>query len=453
MSEVPASRFPAGFLWGVTTAAYQTEGAVDEDGRGESTWDRFCATPGKVRNGDSGAIACDSYHRCDEDLELMRALGVTAHRFSVSWSRVLPGGRGPVNAQGLDFYDRQVDRLLAAGIAPFVTLNHWDMPQALEDRGGWKARATVAAFAEYAEAVVERLGDRAVHWITHCEPWVVAWLGYGMGVHAPGGRSESDALAAGHHLLVAHGRVVEMLRSTVPHAQVGVSLNLEPVWPASTTEQDRAAARWWDGHHNRWFLEPLYHGSYPQDMVDVWQGIMPPVEDGDMALIATPTDFLSVSYYTGVTVAGGSDDERARPVPQPHIARTDMGWEIRPDGFTEMLVTVARDYAPAAIYVTENGAAFPDVVGHDGNIADPERRDFLEAHVRAAFAALEAQVPLRGYFVWSLLDNFEWSWGYWKRFGLVHVDYPTQKRTPKASFYWYRDLIASERAGNVGSAA
>lgn len=450
MSEVASPRFPPGFLWGVTTAAYQVEGAVNEDGRGESTWDRFCTIPGKVRNGDSGATACDSYHRYGEDIELMRQLGAGAHRFSVSWVRILPDGTGPANSRGLDHYERYVDKLLAAGITPFLTLNHWDMPQALEDKGGWTVRGIVDAFATYTEAVCQRLGDRPVRWITHCEPWVVAWLGYGMGTHAPGGRSEADAVAATHHLLVAHGRAVEVVRAGAPGAEVGTTLNLEHVWPASASEEDQAAARWWDGHHNRWFLDALYRGAYPEDMLAGWEAIMPPVEDGDMGLIATPTDFIGVNNYSSVVVGAGPDGQRPRAMPQPDVLHTDMGWAVRPDGLFELLVRVARDYSPAAIYVTENGAAFPDVVGHDGRVMDLERRDFLRDYIAAAARALQAGVPLRGYFVWSLLDNFEWSFGYWKRFGLVHIDYPTQARTPKASFYWYRDLIAAERGGGGG---
>jgi beta-glucosidase len=451
MSDAYSARFPPGFLWGVSSASYQLEGAVAEDGRGESIWDRFCATPGKVRNGESGAVACDFYHRYGEDIELMKDLGVDAFRFSISWPRVLPAGRGRLNPRGFDFYDRLVDGLLDAGIEPFAVLYHWDLPQALEDEGGWPERATVEAFAEYTKVVAEHLGDRVSHWITHIEPWVVSWLGYGWGEHAPGRCSEVDALAAAHHVLLSHGRAVEVLRQVVPKAQVGITLNLDHLWPASDTDADRSAAHWLDGHHNRWFLGPLFHGAYPQDMVDQWHKIMPPVQDGDMESIAVPIDFLGVNYYTSSLVAAGLDGEGARQVPQAGTARTDMDWEIRPDGLREVLVRVARDYAPRTIYITENGAAFPDVVDHNGRVLDVERRDFLAAHVAAAAQAVEAKVPLRGYLVWALLDNFEWSWGYWRRFGIVHIDYTTQKRTPKASFYWYRDLIAAEHNGGPKS--
>jgi beta-glucosidase len=429
----------------VSSAAYQVEGAVAEDGRGESIWDRFCATPGKVRNGESGAIACDFYHRYGEDIELMKDLGVDAFRFSVSWPRIFPAGRGRPNPGGFDFYDRLVDRLLGAGITPFGVLYHWDLPQALEEEGGWTQRGIVEAFADYTGVVAEHLGDRVDHWITHIEPWVIAWLGYGWGEHAPGHTSEAEALAAAHHVLVSHGRAVEVLRQVAPRAQVGIALNLDHLWPARDTDADRAAAHWLDGHHSRWFLGPLFRGAYPQDMVDGWEKIMPPIEEGDMATIAAPIDFLGVNYYTSGLVAADAGGGSPRQVLQEGIARTDMDWEIRPDGLREVLLRVARDYGPRAIYLTENGAAFPDVVDHKGKVLDVERREFLEAHVAAAAQAVAAQVPLRGYFVWALLDNFEWAFGYWRRFGLVHVDYPTQKRLPKASFYWYRDFIAAQR--------
>ncbi len=433
--------YPADFVWGVATAAYQIEGAVAEDGRGESIWDRFCATDGKVRNGDSGAVACDFYHRYREDVGLMSELGVNAYRLSIAWPRILPEGRGKVNVAGLDFYDELVDELLDSGIKPFVTLYHWDLPQALEDLGGWPERATVDAFAEYVEAVAARLGDRVEHWITVSEPRVSAWLGYGWGMHAPGRTSERDSLAAAHHLLLAHGRAAEILRRESPGAQVGITLDVFPVYPASDDAPDVAAARHFDGFHNRWFLDPLFRGSYPADLLEHFGDSAPRVEDGDFDLIAAPIDFMGINYYRREVVAHGENGART-----VHIADsdyTDMGWEVSPDGLFDLLVKLQNEFGPLPIYVTENGAAFGDLRAHDGSVRDPERRDYLEEHIKAIGRALEAGVPIAGYFVWSFLDNFEWAHGYGKRFGLVYVDYPTLARIPKSSFYWYRDFIAA----------
>jgi beta-glucosidase len=446
MPNQPSSHFPRDFVWGAATASFQIEGAANEDGRGESVWDRFCATPGKVRNADTGVIACDFYHRYREDMALMRELGLDAFRFSIAWPRILPEGSGRVNQKGLDFYDRLVDELLGNGISPFATLFHWDTPQPIEDAGGWPARATVEAFCEYVEVVSERLGDRIGHWITHNEPWVVAWVGHGWGHHAPGRTSDADALATAHHLLLSHGRAVEILRRTSPQSEVGITLNLDHVYPASDEQGDATAALWVDGLHNRWFLDPIFQGAYPEDMLAEWASIMPEVHEGDLATIAAPIDFLGVNNYTSPLVAADSNGGRSQIVRRPDVDRTDMGWEVVPEGLHDLLVRLERDYAPPAIYVTENGAAFPDVRGHDGAIGDPERRAYLEAYIEAAGRAIAAGVPLRGYFAWSLLDNFEWAWGYWKRFGLVYVDYATLERIPKGSFYWYRDFIEAQRS-------
>ena len=446
MSEPRARLFPKDFIWGVSSTAYQHEGAISEDGRGESIWDRFCATPGKVRNGESGAVACDFYHRYREDVGLVSELGVDSFRFSVSWPRIMPSGRGEVNERGFGFYDRLVDALLEAGIKPLIALYHWDLPQALEEEGGWTNRATVEAFADYSRVVGEHFGDRVTLWVTQVEPWVTAWLGYGLGVHAPGRCSEADAVAASHHLLLSHGRAVEVLRGVAPRAEVGIALNLEHSWAATDRDDDHEALRWWDGTRSRWYLDPLFRGEYPADVLQEWKHLMPAGHDGDLACIAAPIDFLGVNNYSASAIgAGAGDGERARAVPQPGASRTDMGWEIDPDGLRQVLTRVSRDYSPNAVYVTENGAAFPDVVDHEGRVLDPERQQYLEAHVDAAARAAREGVPLKGYFVWGLMDNFEWNWGYWKRFGLVHVDYPTQKRTPKASFGWYRDFIAAQR--------
>jgi beta-glucosidase len=445
MSSQLTKPFPPDFVWGAATASYQIEGAANDDGRGESVWDRFCATPGKVRNGDNGVVACDFYHRYREDIALMRELGIDAFRFSVSWPRVLPDGRGHVNEKGLDFYDALVDELIGNGVAPYVTLFHWDTPQVIEDAGGWPARDTVDAFAEYVEAVAARLGDRVGHWITHNEPWVVSWVGHGWGHHAPGRTSDADALATAHHLLLSHGRAVEILRGLSPDSEVGITLNLDNAYPASESADDVAAAHWVDGLHNRWFLDPLFRGAYPEDMVEAWAEIMPEVRDGDLETISAPIDFLGVNNYTSPLVAADENGGRSQIVRRNDVDRTDMGWEVVPEGLHDLLLRLHRDYQPKAIYVTENGAAYPDVRDHEGSVLDPERQSYLEGYIAAASRAVAKGVPLRGYFAWSLLDNFEWAWGYWKRFGLIYIDYATLERVPKGSFYWYRDFIAAQR--------
>ena len=453
MSSQLTRSFPAEFVWGAATAAYQIEGAANEDGRGESVWDRFCSTPGKVRNGDSGAIACDFYHRYRDDIALMRELGLDAFRFSIAWPRILPEGRGRVNQAGLDFYDKLVDELLGNGIAPYVTLFHWDTPQPVEDLGGWPARETVDAFCEYVEVVSDRLGDRVGHWITHNEPWVVSWIGHGWGHHAPGRESDADALATAHHLLLSHGRAVEILRRNSPGSQVGITLNLDNPYAASESPEDIAATRWVDGLHNRWFLDPLFRGAYPEDMAEAWAEIMPEVRDGDLEEIAAPIDFLGVNNYTSPLVAADANGGRSQIVRRADVDRTDMGWEVVPEGLEDLLLRLHREYEPAAIYVTENGAAYPDVRGHDGSVRDVERQSYLEQYLAGASRAVTQGVPLRGYFAWSLLDNFEWAWGYWKRFGLIFIDYSTLERVPKGSFYWYRDYIAGQRERATGAEA
>ncbi|HEV8461623.1 MAG TPA: GH1 family beta-glucosidase [Gaiellaceae bacterium] len=453
MPNLPLSAFPDDFVWGAATASYQIEGAANEDGRGESVWDRFCATPGKVRNGDSGAVACDFYHRYSDDIRLMNELGVDAFRFSIAWPRVYPNPDGQINTKGLDFYDRLVDELLGNGITPYATLFHWDTPQWVEDAGGWPARATVDRFCEYVEAVAERLGDRIGHWITHNEPWVVSWIGYGWGHHAPGRTSEADALATSHHLLLSHGKAVQILRERSPESQVGITLNLDFAYAASDSEADGAAAMWVDGFHNRWFLDPLFKGAYPADMLDAWKEIAPEIQDGDLEVISQPIDFLGVNNYTSPLVAADTDGGRSRIVHRGDVDRTDMGWEVVPEGLRDLLIRLHKDYDPKAIYITENGAAFSDVRGHDGSVEDPERQGYLEAYIGAVAEAAASGSPVRGYFAWSLLDNFEWAWGYWKRFGLIYIDYATLERVPKGSFYWYRDLIAAQRARGEDSEA
>ena len=438
---------PSDFTWGAATAAYQVEGAAREDGRGESIWDRYSAAPGNIVNGDTGVVACDSYHRHREDMHLIRELGLDAFRFSISWPRVLPDGTGRVNAAGLDYYDHLVDQLLACGVEPYVTLYHWDLPQALEDRGGWPARDTVEAFAEYTEVVVSRLGDRVRHWITQNEPWVVSWLGYGLGVHAPGRRSEADALAAAHHVLLSHGRAAQVLRRDAPEARVGVTVDLYPTYPLSGSEADLEAARRSDGARNRWFLEPVLGLGYPSDMLEQYERILPGIESDDVQTIGAPLDFLGVNYYSRTVVRAGSEPTMPVQVEVDGVERTEMGWEVYPAGLTDLLVGLHRDYELPDVYITENGAAYPDA-RHNGSVSDPQRISYVDRHLAALRDAIDEGVPVRGYFLWSLLDNFEWAFGFSRRFGIVYVDFETLERVPKASFAWYRDLIAAHRAAH-----
>ena len=343
-TDTVLGQFPADFVWGAATAAYQVEGAAAEDGRSESIWDRFSATPGNVVNGDTGTVACDYYHRYGEDIRLMRELGLDAFRLSVAWPRIIPDGRGRVNPAGLDFYDRLVDELLANGIDPFVTLYHWDLPQALEDHGGWPDRDTVEAFTEYVEVVVCRLGDRVRHWITLNEPWVISWLGYGLGVHAPGRASEKEALAAAHHVLLAHGRAAEVLRRDAPAANVGITIDLVPMYPFTDSEADIEAAHHSDGYRNRWFLDPVLRGAYPQDMLERYADIVPTIVDGDMRSITAPLDFLGVNYYTRSLVRAGSGDTVPKTVPADGAEHTEMGWEVYPDGLSDLLLRLRDEY-------------------------------------------------------------------------------------------------------------
>jgi beta-glucosidase len=435
--------FPPDFRWGAAVSAYQVEGAVDEDGRGESIWDRFSATPGKIANGDTGRVACDSYRRYPEDVELMRELGLNAYRFSIAWPRILPRGRGQVNAAGIDFYDRFVDELLASGIEPFVTLYHWDLPQVLEDAGGWPRRETVEAFVEYVEVVASRIGDRVRNWITQCEPWVIAWLGYGYGEHAPGRKNDADALAALHHVLVAHGRAVEVLRGSSPEAAVGITIDLVAFEPLTGSPEDARAVSEADVFRNRVVLDPVLLGEYPPEVVARFSGSLPVIEDGDMALVSAPLDFLGVNYYTRNVVRAGPDGAPL-VVPVEGTEHTEMGWEVYPDGLHHLLVRLRDEYSSPPLFVTENGAAYADRLV-DGKVDDPERTSYVEGHLAAIGRAIEDGVPVRGYFLWSLLDNFEWALGYSRRFGIVHVDFETLERVPKASFRWYRDFIVAQR--------
>ena len=445
--------FPEDFLWGAATAAYQIEGAANEDGRGASIWDTFSRTSGNVLHGDTGDIACDHYHRLEEDLDLMAEIGLEAYRFSVSWPRIQPEGSGPVNQKGLDFYRRLVAGLRDRDITPALTLYHWDLPQALEDRGGWTNRETSVRFAEYARMVYEELADEVPLWITLNEPWVVSWLGHALGVHAPGRKSVEDALAATHHLLLGHGLAAAAMRGAGGDSQLGITLVLAPAHPGKDTPADREAARKVDGNANRLYLDPIFRGDYPEDMLDLYPSLADPelVRDGDLDTISQPVDFLGVNYYMRHTVredkgtgrASGMicPDLEAKSV-QPHGAETTaMGWPIEPEGLTETLVRIKDEYTNKPIYVTESGAAFHDYADPAGEVKDEERIAYLDAHFRAAEEAIERGVDLRGYFVWSLMDNFEWAEGYSKRFGLLYVEYASKRRIPKDSAHWYRGVI------------
>jgi beta-glucosidase len=452
--------FPPGFLWGAATAAYQIEGAAAELGRTPSIWDTFSRTPGKTVDGDTGDVACDHVHRYRDDVALMAELGLKSYRFSISWPRVQPGGSGPVNRPGLDFYSRLVDELRAADIEPWVTLYHWDLPQELEDAGGWPARDTAGRFADYAALVHGALGDRVRYWTTLNEPWCSAFLGYASGAHAPGRQNTEDGLRAAHHLMLGHGLATEAIRAGRPEAQVGITLNLYAISPADAeSEGDRDAARRIDGLANRFFLDPVLKGQYPhdvkQDLAQVSDFSF--VHEGDLSTIAAPLSMLGVNYYSRHVVAAPDPasppqqywraptnwpgSESVRFLTRPGWPATQMGWEVDAPGLTETLVNVSREYPGVPLYVTENGCAYEDVVGSDGNVDDRERVAYFDAHLRACLDAIDQGVPLAGYFAWSLLDNFEWAWGYTRRFGLVYVDYATQRRIVKSSGRRYFEVI------------
>ncbi|SDS70468.1 GH1 family beta-glucosidase [Actinoplanes derwentensis] len=458
--ELP--QMPAGFVWGAATAAYQIEGAVAEDGRGESIWDVFCQRPGTVVDGTSGAVACDSYHRWRDDVELLAGLGVDAYRFSIAWPRVVPAGQGAINQAGLDHYDRLVDALCERGIRPFVTLYHWDLPQALEDAGGWRVRDTADRFADYAAVVAGRLGDRVQDWITLNEPYVSSMVGYAEGRHAPGATEGHGALAAAHHLLVGHGRALAVLRAARPEARVGITLNISPAIPATDSAADREAANRMDLMLNRQFTDPVLGCAYPDGFERLYAGVsdlsfrLP----GDLELIGAPLDFLGVNYYYRIHAADAPLDQPeparrsafdigVRSAPRDGVPLTDLGWPIEAQGLYDTLTGLAGRYPGLPpIYVTENGIAH---FGDDPAVPDPERIRFVAQHLSAAARAVtDAAVDLRGYFYWSLIDNFEWARGYAPRFGLVHVDYPTGVRTPRASYHWLRERL-SARTGKAVS--
>ena len=466
MSDAPHRRFPETFLFGAATAAYQIEGAAHEDGRTDSIWDVFCRVPGAVVNGDNGDVACDHYHRYPQDIELMADLGLQAYRFSTAWPRVRPDA-GPVNPAGIDFYSRLVDELLTHNITPWLTLYHWDLPQELEYKGGWTNRDTAYRFADYALSVHDALGDRVKNWTTLNEPWCASFLSYIGGEHAPGRQDPAAGLSAAHHLLLGHGLTVQALRERDPDLTLGITLNLTVADPVDPTDPlDLDAARRIDGQFNRFFLDPIFRGSYPDDVLEdvAGLGFESVVRFGDLEIISTPLDSLGVNYYHGEAVSGhpaanamstAAPSERPKRSPFPaadgvywhlrDLPLTDMDWEVQPEGLTRLLKRVHDEYtgpAGISVAVTENGAAYADVLSPDGHVHDIDRVVFLEAHLAAILDAIDQGVPVAGYFYWSLMDNFEWAWGYDKRFGIVRVDYDTQVRTLKDSAIAYRRIIA-----------
>lgn len=466
-SPLPGS-LPPNFVFGAATSAFQIEGGRNADGKADSIWDTFCDLPGATADGDSGTVACDHYHRSSEDLQIMQTLGLDAYRFSIAWARIMPDGR-TVNSRGLDFYERLIDGLLERGIEPWPTLYHWDLPQSLQDQGGWVSRDSVDWFTDYAEAVQNRLGARVKRYTTFNEPWCAAFLGHAAGVHAPGMQNPSGAIAAAHHMLLSHGRVAQLLHSTDPDMQVGITLNLSVIDPL--TPSDEQAARMIDGQINRFFLDPLFRGEYPADvrgmLAEWWPSDL--VQDDDLSAISAPLDFLGVNYYRGevVSLTPPPEDETLspptdRPPASPYLRdegihfhtvlpeRTSLGWVIQPEGLTRLLKRISTEYAKPSdtpLFVTENGAAFNDVVDHDGQVHDEIRVRYVEDHIGAVFDARNSGVDVRGYFYWSLLDNFEWDWGYSQRFGIVHVDYRTQARTIKQSGLRYAEIIAQSHVG------
>lgn len=440
------NHLPADFIWGASTASYQIEGATKEDGRGPSVWDTFTARPGAIRDGHSGDVACDHYHRYEEDIALMAEVGLTGYRFSIAWPRIQPTGTGEVNARGLDFYDRLVDGLLARGIEPVPTLFHWDLPQGLEDSGGWLNRDTAHRFAEYAAIMADRLGDRVQKWITLNEPFIHMVWGYGLGTHAPGRTLFLDCLPVAHHQLLGHGLALRELRAR--GLQVMIANNCTPVWPASDSPADHAAARAYDNLHNRLFNDPILTGTYP-DLSDFGADttLGGSVRSGDLELISAPLSALGINYYNPTRIqAPASEGLPFEEAPIEGYRRTSFDWPVVPDGLRELLVGLKERYPELPpVYITENGCSTEDVVNADGTVLDLDRIDYLDTHLQAVATAVAQGVDVRGYFTWTLMDNFEWAEGFHQRFGLVHVDHDTQVRTPKASFAWYRDLIRAQR--------
>ena len=441
---MPKVTFPQEFVWGCATAAYQIEGAWDEDGKGESIWDRFCHTTDKVRDGDTGDVACDHYHRYREDVALMKELGLHSYRFSISWPRIFPEGKGPVNQAGLDFYSRLVDELLEAGITPFPTLYHWDLPQSLQDEGGWANRETAQHFADYAATVVDHLGDRVKRWLIFNEPWVFTILAYMAGIHPPALRDGATALRATHVVNLAQGLAARAMRATGKVDALGSAFSMSGVYPASESEEDKAAAERSFRFTNLWFLEPVQNGRYPDAYVGGTDPARFGVQPGDMELVQAPLDFIGINLYTRNVVAYDSQDRNlgARQVAVPDVERTDFNWEVYPEALHDVIARIWEDYR-LPIYITENGCSYGDGPDERGVVDDQRRISFYQRYLAQVARAIDEGADVRGYFAWSLMDNFEWTMGYSQRFGIVHVDYATQRRIVKQSGYWYRDAIAA----------
>lgn len=438
------SNFPENFLWGAATASYQIEGAYREDGRGESIWDRFSHTPGKTFQGDTGDVACDHYHRFEEDIGIMKKIGLKTYRFSISWSRLFPDGSGEPNPKGMEFYKKLVSKLNENGIKPAVTLYHWDLPQKLQDNGGWANRDTVCHFVEYAKYVFENLGSQVPIWITHNEPFVAAIVGNWIGRHAPGITDFQTALRVAHHLLLSHGLAVKAYRESGHKGEIGITLNMNPVYPVSENEMDKAAAKRFNEYLNKWYADPVLKGAYPADLLEWFadRGLAPEILDGDMSAINQPIDFLGINNYYSSFIR---HDEHNWPVYASEIStgrdRTKMDWEINPEGLHDLLVYLDKEYGGIKIIITENGAAFNDIVNREGKVEDDNRLDYLYTYLEQVHRAIDSGVNVKGYYAWSLMDNFEWGHGYSKRFGLVYVDFKTQKRILKKSAYWYSEVI------------
>jgi len=434
------------FLWGAATAAYQIEGAADQHGRTPSIWDTFAKTPGKIHNGDTGDVACDHYNRLEEDLDILVELGLNAYRFSISWSRILPTFEGSPNSEGIDFYNRLIDGLLRRGITPFLTMYHWDLPQYLHDRGGWNSRESVDWFANYTNVLIHAFGDRVKHWITINEPHCVAWFGYYRGWFAPGISDLQTSLNVAHHLLLAHGTAARIIKANIPDSKVGFAPGLTPVYAASNDRDDLLAAQFMDAYDLRWFLDPVYGKGYPSAALDRFN-MTPPIHDGDMEIIATPTDFLGVNFYLRQVVKSepGSGFFDVNGVDTPGTPATGMGWEINPEALTDLLLDLKSKYSIPEFFITENGSAWPDEL-KDGQVNDDQRIAYLKSHLEAMDVAISKGVPVHGYFAWSLLDNFEWTHGYSKRFGIVYVDFDSQQRIIKSSGRWYSRHIALQQS-------
>jgi beta-glucosidase len=434
-----SKRFPRSFVWGVASSAFQIEGASSADGKGASIWDEFCRVPGVIADGSDGKIACDHYNRLESDLDLIADLGVGAYRFSISWPRIQPTGSGGIVEPAMDFYNRVVDGLLERGIEPFATLYHWDLPAALQrDHNGWADRSTAFRFAEYAALVAARLGDRVRSFATHNEPWVTATIGHEMGLFAPGLKNRAMAMQVSHHCLLSHGLAIKAMHGSRSNLEVGIVLNLSPVYSATDSPADTMLASREDGLLVRWYMDALLRGKYPADILEYLAADAPDAQQGDAQLISQPLDFLGVNYYNPIVSIAGRPFSPARE----GAAVTDMGWEVAPANLTDLLARLDRDYDLPPLFITENGAAYRDLV-IDGGVRDEERRAYIESHIRATADAIDQGVDLRGYFVWSLFDNFEWAAGYTKRFGIYYVDYETQARILKRSGFWYKDLAAA----------